>query len=388
MFASQNDVYSGSSSTTVRIDIPALANSFIDTQQSALRLRVNITGQDSTLDFSAACVIRSITVFSQGMGNQLETIGNYGLLSNTLLSVTSDFQTCEYANSVLMGSSESLVRQGATIAAGSSREFYLPLMSIMGLFSERALPAAGYTIQLQLEDSNLSFRSATTTAPTYTVDRIAYVASIHDVGPEIYGALMMANGGQTLIPASTYRSFESTVSTSSSQSFQIGVRASSIKGFIGVTRRNDALTTANTPSLSDCQSLGTLSSYQWRLGSEIKPQNPVTSYAGLFAELQKAYHTFNSGSAGMIDWSGFTRSAVYANATPAAIGSFAFGLDLEEASRQKTDTLLSGFNNTSGVNIFLDTTWSSGPVAGTLNVWAHTDLVLAFSGNNQVVAQI
>lgn len=384
VFTSQNSSYSCSQSSSARIDIPALGSSVIDTQQSALRLRATVTVADAQLDFTAASLIRSIQVYSQGQGNLLESIDNYGLLNNLLYSVVGDMQSCEYGLSVLVGHSETQPRQGAVITAGTSREFYLPMTSILGLFSERVLPAVGYTLVIQFQDTNIAVRASA--QPTIVIDNLAYVASIHDLGADLYSALTMSSGGTVLIPATSYRSFEASTTTSSSQSIQVGVRASSIKGFIGCFRRSDTLTLPTSRSLSDTQSGGTLSSYQFRLGSELKPATPPQSYAAFFYELQKAYHALSTNVPGMIDYTGFTRNAAWSTDTLNAFGAFALGLDLEEAARHKTDSSLSGYNNTSGQNVFVDFTWGNA-VASSFNIFAHIDTVLSVTGQNTVVAQ-
>lgn len=384
-FPSNADSYSMSSSNTVRIELPQLsAGTYIDPRQSFLRFRLTIAGQAVQLDHSAACIIRRLTVSSASLGTQLESINNYNLLANVLLDLTSDANTSLFALSTLMGTSESAVRMGAAISAGNSREFAIPLMSILGLFADKNLPAVGYVLELQLEDPAVAFVGAT--GATCTVDRISYVASLHDVGPELYNAMMASSGGSIMVPCHSYKCLQGSTNLSSSQTFPIGVRQSSVKHIFTVLRRSDSpLTTSTTRSLSDWQSGGDLQSYQFRIGAENWPASPVTGYPAMWANVQKCLHTFNTTLSGLIGYTQYIRNAAFSTAASTTIGAFLIGIDAEASCWQKSDAMLSGLNTTSS-NVYLDLVYNSAPaVTSTIDFLCAHDLILAVSGN-QVTA--
>jgi hypothetical protein len=386
-FPSTNDTYAVSSSNTIRIEIPQLSpGTFLDPLQSYVKLSIAVAGAAAQLDFSAACVIRRLTVSSSSLGTQLEVIDRYNVLSNLLLSLTTEINCANYSLSTLIGTSETLnePRQGATIAAGSSRTFCLPLMSILGLFAERNIPCTGFTLELQLEDTAQAFISAS--AVTATISQVSYCASLHDVGPQLYGAMTAASGGTLMVPCSSYRAFQATTSLSSNQSFPLGIRQSSVKHALVTMRRNDSsLTTTTTRSLSDTQSLG-LTSYIWRIGAENVPSNPVTGFAQQWAQLQKALHVYNTSLPGMIRYTQYIRDAAFSTAAATVFGGWCLGTDFEPSAWQKSHTMLSGLSTSNNVNVYLDCTWSTAPtVTATLDAFFAYDIVLAVNGN-QVTA--
>lgn len=386
LFPSNADSYSASSASIVRIDIPALsAGTYIDPRQSFLRFRMNVSGQSLQLDHSAACVIRRLTVSSASLGTQLESINNYNLLSNILIALTSDANTSLFALSTLMGTSETQVRMGAAIGSGFSREFAIPLMSILGLFSDRCIPASGFVLELQLEDVGVAFVG--TAGGAVTLDRIAYCASLHDLGPDLYNAMLAGGGGSILVPAHSYRNFQLTGNLSSSQSFPIGVRQSALKHVLTVLRRTDVpLSTSTSRSLSDWQAGADIASWQFRLGAELWPSSPVTGWASMFAQLQKCMHTFNTTLSGLIGWTQFIRNAAFSTAASTTIGGFVIGLDAEPASWQKTESMLAGVNTTNS-NLSLDLVYNTAPtVVSVVDAFCAYDLVLNFSPGNQVTA--
>jgi hypothetical protein len=379
----QNSTYTCTSSTSARIDIPMLTNSVIDTQQSALRIAITPSA-NTILDGGAHAVIRRLDVYSLGLGTLLESINNYGVLTNLLLNITSDNPHSMFAGSVLMGTSEVNGRSGSGLTVNTTTEYYLPLASILGCFSNRCLPASGFSIVITFEDTINAFRTATA-APTATISNLAYCATILDLGPSLYGALAASNGGTILVPTSSWRNFQSTLTTSTAQTVSIGARASSIKTLLCTMRRNDGFTSLGR-CLSDFQA-GPLASYQFRIGSTLMPQAPVAGISATFYELCKSFHLYGSGSATQIMRTQYARSAVYDGVgAQNDFGSFALAADLEPHMRNKSDVLLGGYSNTDGTAINLDLVYSAAPVASTIDCFVHMDVVLAFTGNN-VTAQ-
>lgn len=381
-----NSSYSVAQSSTVRINVPYMANSVIDTQNSYLKMTINVAGNDMVLDPSAYSLIRTLQVSSQNGGNVLETINFHNILAACLLATTLD-NTIQYSSaSCLMGVSESNPRVGATIVANGSLTVCLPLISILGTFSEKALPAVGFRLDLGLEDIVNCFYA--TALGTATLTDVSYVASVIDLGPAIYNALFMGAGGVVQIPASSWRGFEASVSSSSSsQSFQVGARQSSLKGLLATMRRatisgGGSSVAIGAKTISDMQSLGNLTSWQIQFGSELLPPSPVVGYAQSFAELMKSFHALGTQAPSQITLSTYSRNTTFTTTTPNSVGAHMLGYDFEQASRNKSQVLLSGANSMLGQNIFLSINWASPPASGTIDVFMHYDLVLQFAGQN------
>jgi hypothetical protein len=372
----------------VRIEIPQLSpGTFLDPLFSYLKFRLAVAGSNAQLDFSAACIIRRLTLSSAALGTQLEVIDRYNMLSNVLLSLTTDVDSANYSLSTLIGTSDTAgeARLGATITAGTSREFCIPLMSIISLFGEKNIGMAGFTLELQLEDPAVCFVSSA--AVTATVDRIAFCASLHDIGPDLYNAMLAASGGTLMVPCSSYRNFQGQTALVTNQSFPIGIRQSSVKHMLVALRRNDAgLSVSTTRSLSDLQPGGDLSSYQFRVGAELVPPNPVSGYSAMWAQCQKALHTYNTLLPGMIRYTSYIRNAAFSTAASTTFGGFLIGQDYEGASRHMSNQILSGLNTTNNINVFLDLVYSTAPTTtSTIDFFCCYDVVLAISGN-QVTA--
>jgi hypothetical protein len=250
----------------------------------------------------------------------------------------------------------------------------LPLTSVLGLFSDYCLPMCGYTLLITWQNPATAFFGVT--EGTYNISRIAYCASVHDLGSELFGALSAANGGTFLIPAVTYKSLTSYTTTATSQSYQLGFRATSIKTILNVLRRQTVLATTAQRTLSDWQSLGLLSKYQFRFGGDTIPPQPPTSYAMYFAELERSFHQFASQNPGLINYSDYTRLTAFTTSAVDEYGAFLIGQDCEPSARDKSSSFLGGWNTTSNTNLFVDFEWASAPAAGVLDSFALIDLVM------------
>lgn len=391
LFQSQNSSYSCASSTTIRLDIPALQNTFLDPAQSYLRFTITNSGANTTqLDYGAWCVIRRLCVYSAGQGTLLEDISSYNLLMNLLVDCTTSPVSLGANLSTCCGTSESATRQGQSIASGASRTFSIPLAGILGQHSMRSLPAIGFTLMLTLEDP-LYACVGTTAVTTLNVSDVYYVAQLHQVEAPIYDMLMNSNGGTTLIPGKSFQAFSSTVSSGSSSAVvNLGSRRSSATEILCTLRRNDTYGLFNSPTLTDRQGSlgGTLSGFQLRIGSDLWPAyGPITDSSALYAELMGAFHTWSTNNEALISYSSYNYNTAYSSASRASMGSWAAGLDLEPLGHQASDRLLSGVNLGQMIVCQILLNWSTATtVAGVLDAYVAYDLVLAVTGNQITVS--
>lgn len=392
VYNSQNAAYQVQTGSVIRIDIPALSTQYIDTTQSFLKLTLAISGANAALDFNASCLFRALRVYSAGQGVLLESIDQYGLLVNLLHTVASNPVDEIYSHSVLMGSNEAAVRQGITMLNNSSHQFVLPLLSgVLGTLAERNIVCAGgFVLELELNPTAIALVSATPVTATLT--DVAYVGAMFDVGGPLMQAMLSANGGSIVVPATSWRGFESQKDTSTSQSFNIGVRQSSVKTILAVLRRNDCgaagLMTPSAASLSDTQAGGPLAQYQFRVGSEYLNPTPISSAPWFCAEVLRAFHSLGGSSMGsMINRTTYYRDAQYDPAHPEQKGSFCIGYDCESAARAKSHHVVSGLNTMGTNGVVLDLTYSAAPaVTSTVNIFTQYDVLLAYSNGQMTVS--
>lgn len=388
-FQTQGQSYSCSSSTTARLDIPQLANTFLDPSSSYLRFQITNNGANAIqLDHIASCIIRRLTVYSLNLGNVLEDIGQYHMLMNLLVDINTSANSLAQNWSVCLGSSEASIRQGASIAAGASATFSIPLLGILGLNMPKMLPASGFTAMVQFEDVQYAF-VGTTALATATISNIYYVAQLHQVEPQIYSMLVNTNGGQTLIPSKSYQAFSSTISSGSSSAVvNLGCRRSSVTDVLFTTRRNDTYATFTSPSLTDRQGSlgGLLSGVQLRVGGDLVPAfGPITTFDSMYVELQRSQHLLAVNNESLIGATSYNYNTAFTTASRANFGSWAAGFDLEPVGREYSDRILSGVNMSALVVFQILLTYSTATtVAGVLDCWVGHDIVLQFSGNNQV----
>ncbi len=376
-FAAMNATYAGTLGTGIRIDVPALP-AYLDPLYSYLSFTITCTtgAAAATLDDSAASVFNSLAVYSGGQQVLLEQENAYNLLHSILFALTSSPNDATGAWSICAGTSATnRVGQSFPGGATTSNSYAIPLVSILGLNSTKMLPMdAGFTILLALESPTVAFQSANPV--TYTVSDVNYFGSVHYLPPEISSAIKASTGPQLIIPCTTYRNFSATLTTSTSNNVQFGIRASSLKNVVSVLREASVINTQAGGSLTDLIRAG-VSSYQTMIGSSYTPLRPLTTVAQMFAELSKSIHAWATQNATKCVLAGYQQNV--SGQTPR--GSFMLGTDYESMSRNKSDTVLGGVSTLGVNNLQISLTHSTPPPVCTIDSFFHVDMVLLVSGN-------
>ena len=387
-FAAMNANYQGTLNNTIRIDIPALP-AYLDPLYSYLSFTINCTtgAGAATLDDSANAIFNSLAVYSGGQQVLLEQINSYNLLAGILWTLTSNASDAAYAWSVCSGTSATAatnqVRVGTAFAGGgaSSASFAIPLVSILGLNSTKMLPMdSGFTILLGLESPTVAFQSAN--ACTYTVSDVSYVGSVHYLPPEVSNAIKVSTGPQLIVPVTTWRNFSATLTTSTQNSAQFGIRASSLKNILSCLRESALINTQAAASLTDLIRAN-VSSYQTLIGSSYSPLRPLTTVAQMWAETTKSLHYWATSQATKINRTAYSENASGVAAPNKA--SFIIGTDYESMSRNKSDTVLGGVSTLGVNNLQIMLQHSAAPVVTELSSFMHIDAVLMISGNQVTV---
>jgi hypothetical protein len=382
-FAAMNSSYAGTLNNTIRIDVPALP-AFLDPLYSFLSFTITCTtgAGAAVLDDSAAAIFNSLAVYSGGQQVLLEQVNSYNLLHGILFALTSSPNDAAYAWSVCSGTT-STVRTGQSFAAGgsTSASFAIPLASILGLNSTKMLPMdAGFTILLGLESPTVAFQSAN--ACTYTVSDVNYFGSVHYLPNEVSQAIKMSTGPQLIVPTQTWRNFSATLTASTQNSAQFGIRASSLKNILSCLRESSIINTQAAFSLSDLIRAN-VNSYQTLIGSSYTPLRPLTTTSQMWAETCKSMHFWGTQNASKIGIAAYNANT--SGGTGINKAGFVIGTDYESMSRNKSDTVLGGVSTLGVNNLQIQLGHSTAPVVTQLDSFMHIDAVLMFSGNQVTV---
>lgn len=170
----------------------------------------------------------------------------------------------------------------------------------------------------------------------------------------------------------SWRNFQTTkaaVGTNSAQgstSFLIPARYSSLKQLLVTHRDQDATTSSYIKRAQTSLCHSNMSQYQFRVGSVLMPQAPVTSGSGtnavgwrseMMQELLRSFHKI--GGAGqpaalnLLSWNRGNSDGFH--------GSFCVGLELESFAN-KSDVIMSGVS-TLGQNIFFEASYTTSAIA-------------------------
>jgi hypothetical protein len=203
-FSAQNQSYAtASSSTVVRVDLPEIRNTWWDPTQSYLKFTITTSGA-AEIDTNAGAVWSRIELYSAGQSNLLCSIlDGYNLLNQILWDTTSSITDQCFGYSVTSAFSNTNQRRGESI--NGARTVILPLIDFAGMGTNKNIPFQGFTILLTAANSAEAFISAQ--AITYSLSQIEYYASLHELAPDIHGALMASSGPSLLIPATSWRRF-------------------------------------------------------------------------------------------------------------------------------------------------------------------------------------
>lgn len=245
----------------------------------------SVTGGVCKLLSSASSFIDGLTLYSNNQ--PLETVNQYGLLSNFLLQNTVNYAERYGGIGICMGT-DSNSATGIDLAhatAGSYRyNFCVPLISLIGLNTEKYFPVGSVNnLQLQLTTANLipiiTYCTAVTTNVTLTVAPTLSEFRLNmkyiDVGDQASAMLRQTlQDGKWYIKSSTYTNSAVTIPSGSSgaQQLLLQIRNSSVKSVyhqfgipIGLVSPNGSY---------DAVNIGT-TSRQFQVGGNYFPNLPI-----------------------------------------------------------------------------------------------------------------
>ncbi len=313
--------FTATGNNIIRIELAA--NQFWDAKHSYLRMKitmVNAAGDDVGLDKGGLhSLIRRLRV--EQAGSVLMDVNRYDRLLSAILlpcqsnlSVQGDRSITEgqrYANTGTQGNLNQVLAAptGAVMASqhntgtqiDNAGSFILSAPLVGGLFSQdklvplQLLSSSPLTIEIEISPpEEIGIVAAGGAFVNYTVDDVAYVASLVDVAPEVDQQIRMVqelSGGHIVLNSTDYTHFTGNVGANAQGQVSINVpaRRKSIKSllFVGASTTFGAAAPTNRTSLYN-QSFGgnfNLTDYQVKIGSIMHPAMPIKCDFGVGGDI-------------------------------------------------------------------------------------------------------
>jgi hypothetical protein len=259
----------------------------------------------------------------------------------------------------------------ATLTNNLAPTYCLNLISMCGSLCQNqylplfAMDSAPLRLDITLVDTISKMLSCVSSSGTIAVFNVEYVANMIELSDEAMMTIVNSLQGEPLqFVLPSWSNYQSTVAAGQTQiNVPIPAKYSSVKSLFSCFR--DQYNTALYMPYSSVSS--GLSSYQYRIGSNLAPLKAPASNSEYFAEVLKAIGSMSDNyHSPAIDKFSYTLGAsAQENATGASVqyphtiqkgnissGSFCVGLDLESFSNADKSSIFSGYN-TNTDDIFL-----------------------------------
>ena len=346
-----------SSSDTIQITIPAIANGFLDPSTLYLHATFTNTSTDAAgkaiaarFSGSAQALIQRHDLYSgQSSSALLQSLDNYNFLAQGLLdfedpsfinnqfgmlSGVSSASTQNFVNTTtaclgnvasqaayfnqgdlarlgrIMGNNNASAATPAgynfgTEASGYSVNLALPVLSPLGLLGTKAVPlAVGFTNFFYLATGTLALTIAPSGpnsalvaggTPQGTLTNVRLVYRVIETPPPLTAALFASAGGGPLqIPVTNWVSATGVHPASqSTNSILLGVAAASAKSLLFGFRNSAMLSNVHADSLAS-RINPSLDSWWLQIGSSVMPVNKVRTDAQSYATLLQSRHILNT----------------------------------------------------------------------------------------------
>lgn len=224
------------------IDVPAnLNNTFCDFQSSYIKATVN-NGDAADVNFSAGGFPTCIKQIILELGGQtLFSCDNWNTLYEMMLSLDTSESFRKNAGERLFGAGQTF--QGATVAAGSTRQVCFPLV-LTPLMMNRYFPLFGrdrLRIRLVLDTSARSLLGAATDAEV-TISNVALVTYNLELGSDVMAQVAANSDGSFKMLMPSYQHHQSSLSTSeTSKVLTLGFSMSSLNRILVAQTRQAAI---------------------------------------------------------------------------------------------------------------------------------------------------
>lgn len=415
---------------TITVNIPTRNNLVLVPSESFLKFKLNINSGAAGNSFrfdscGAHAVIQRIRVWHGS--NLLSDIDSYSMLAKILFDTQVSTDACygKYnvasgtrsdtvvacpaagfvatnAYSAIQANSGELIGGNAAVANGGvvSDTYCIPLISIVGsLCSAQYLPLFAMTsaplrVEIQLVSSVIAMCAAAGAA-TATLTNVEYVGQFIELGDSAMSSIYSSLNGEPLqLVVPDWRNYQFTGALANGAATQLSMpipaKFSSLKALLCSVREKGTGAATYFPCSSNTQGI---TSYQFRLGSQVLPSKPPDTLQEMFMEVQKAVASISDlAYQPSIDKASYTQVVAAINVDSATnvsytnSGSFCVGLDLENYSGASKDTIFSGYNsNTDDIFFIPNFTATQAVAACRFDAFANFDAVLVCENNTMYV---
>ena len=323
--------------------------------------------------------------------------------TNSVADITASLATATKTSSLQVNSGEygtlptanteyTNLISGSTSVTGA-RYYCLNLISLLGTLSPSqyiplfAMTSAPLRLEIQLvSDSYNAFNSLTSVTPS--IRNVEYIANFIKLSDNAMSMIYGSLGGAPLeFSVPDYSNYQYTYSTITANSpsqinFAIPAKYSSLKSlFVTIRQNTGALTFFPFSSIS-----AGITSYYFRVGSNIVPTKAPDNFTEMFSEVLKAMGSMSDlNYHPSIEYKSYTlpssTAITAANYTSTNSGSFYIGLDLENYVSANKDTIFAGYNsNTDDIFAVINLTPAAN-VTPRFDCFANFDSVLVFENS-------
>jgi hypothetical protein len=300
----------------IELDVPcSMPGQMLDCLQSALGFSIrNDSGQSLALDGGGHAVIDRIDVYHGS--TLLSQISEYASLAQILSDFSCDLDSlkssgtvrgvADYflsaaANASVNGAPSYYSHSGKGISPGTEFSVIIPLISIIGTLSMKAIPLSllmdSIRVEITLASSNAWGVYAAAPTGTVTIKNVKLHTSMCRIDGRVERAMIKSIvGGIAYVPTLDFSHYSHPVSGNAGAiNFQIPVRASSITYILLSLKKTENLNSFSKNKVT-CRSKAGMNSYRFRLGSQNFPQSDVVCI-GSAAEARMELHRCFGGVA-------------------------------------------------------------------------------------------
>jgi hypothetical protein len=345
--------------------------------------------------------------------NLLEDIDNYAQLAKILYDFQAPDDTIKGRFAVTTGCNGEFTSTGDTsgnlqIIRGVNRgavtgvtttatvvPFAINLISLVGALAQEKylflheMTAAPLRVELVLKSSvvtSLMSLAGSAASQTFTMTGVNYVGEFLELPDSAISAIKAGSSSPMQMVLPSYRSYTNSaaITTAGTQvSFPIPAKFSSLKNIFVAARTSQGAD--GLFPMSHCR-FG-LTSYNFRVGSEVLPSTQPTSVPEIYNEALKCFGSIaDLNLQPSVDLVSYglnlpTTISTLAGASTSDSGSFVVGIDMEIYQATSTQSIFAGTNtNNSDIFFIANYTSPSGTLTLLQTAFAAYDQVLVFEG--------
>jgi hypothetical protein len=341
--------YTSSSQTgDLTFSLPSQAFSMLDPKQTAFCFNLKTSSSSQFCNGNAQSLIKSIEV---SLGSSVLDTANDSDVWTSLINDNSSTERSKTLHSMLSGSSESTYKTGAELS--TIQRFSIPLSCIgIGSLAEDYFPVAiqGTKVRITLNNSENALLAPSAGTPDFTITDMSLQLNYLELPPVLYNQIVSEAQNVFKIKGSSVRSYTTHMDLANNvHMLPINAHNRSIKSIYTVFRPTSSV---NNREVNSCggRVFPKLIRGSTLVGTDSYPKMPVSCgtqdngySAEVMSELVRTFHAAHSPA-----FSPCYSKTDYMNEAYDIKGSFAYGIDFEEANASELQCGVSS----QGVNLF------------------------------------